>query len=61
MSPQDSKPRRPSGKTKTNRPTPAPLQPLESPPEIDNFAEWEKLGDEVQGAIAAMGITKPTP
>ncbi len=61
MSPRDSKPRRKPGKKKSNLPAPEPLQPLESPPEIDSFAEWEDLGDEVQAAIAEMGITKPTP
>lgn len=61
MSPRDSKPRRKPGKKKSNLPAPEPLKPLESPPEIDSFAEWEKLGDEVQAAIAEMGITKPTP
>ncbi|MCA9002249.1 MAG: DEAD/DEAH box helicase, partial [Planctomycetes bacterium] len=60
MSPQDRRPRRTSGKKKPNRPAPEPLHPIESPPEIDAFTEWD-LGDEVQAAIAAMGITKPTP
>ncbi len=61
LSPRDSKPRRKPGKKKSNLPTPEPLKPLESPPEINAFTEWEKLGDEVQAAIAEMGITKPTP
>ncbi|MBL4771567.1 MAG: DEAD/DEAH box helicase, partial [Planctomycetes bacterium] len=61
MSPQDRKPRRTSGKKKTNRPAPEPLQPLENPPEVELFTDWENLGDEVQAAIAEMGITKPTP
>jgi hypothetical protein len=38
----------------------APLQPVAEPPDIQSFLEWE-LGDDVQGAIAAMGITRPTP
>jgi ATP-dependent RNA helicase DeaD len=37
-----------------------PLHPTEIPPDIHNFREWE-LGDQVQGAIAAMGIEVPTP
>ena len=37
-----------------------PLTPVLEPPDIESFAEFE-LGDETQGAIAAMGITKPTP
>ncbi|MFK7928948.1 MAG: DEAD/DEAH box helicase, partial [Myxococcota bacterium] len=43
-----------------NRPQPAPLTPIENPPEIDSFEEWD-LGDDVQAAIAEMGIVKPTP
>jgi ATP-dependent RNA helicase DeaD len=31
-----------------------------TPPDIQDFHEWD-LGDEVQGAIEAMGIHKPTP
>lgn len=38
----------------------APLQPVAEPPDIQSFDEWD-LGDEVQAAIAGMGITKPTP
>ena len=37
-----------------------PLEPTDVPPDIEAFAHWS-LGDEVQAAIAAMGITKPTP
>ena len=37
-----------------------PLTPVLEPPDIESFAEFE-LGEETQGAIAAMGITKPTP
>ncbi|MBL8860085.1 MAG: DEAD/DEAH box helicase [Planctomycetes bacterium] len=37
-----------------------PLHPTLEPPDIKSFHEWN-LGDELQGAIAAMGITTPTP
>ena len=37
-----------------------PLHPTEVPPDIENFQHW-KLGDEIQKAIADMGITTPTP
>ncbi|HPF13728.1 MAG: DEAD/DEAH box helicase [Planctomycetes bacterium] len=63
MSPQNNRGRRPSTarKPRSSRPAPAPLQPLESPPEVASFAEWPGLGTEVLGAIAEMGITVPTP
>jgi superfamily II DNA/RNA helicase len=36
------------------------LHPVETPPDIATFAEWE-LGPDIQRAIAAMDIVKPTP
>jgi ATP-dependent RNA helicase DeaD len=38
----------------------APLQPTDTPPDIHSFSEWN-LGDEIQGAIAGMNISVPTP
>jgi superfamily II DNA/RNA helicase len=38
----------------------APLHPTETPPDIDSFREWE-LGDAIQGVIANMRISVPTP
>jgi superfamily II DNA/RNA helicase len=38
----------------------APLHPTETPPDIDSFREWE-LGDAIQGVIANMHISVPTP
>jgi len=40
--------------------TPPPLSPVEDPPAIESFAEWD-LGDEILEAIDEMGIVKPTP
>lgn len=45
---------------KTPRGSAQPLTPILDPPDIEAFTEFD-LGDEVQSAIAAMGITKPTP
>jgi superfamily II DNA/RNA helicase len=36
------------------------LHPVDVPPDIQSFTEWP-LSDDVQAAILAMGITKPTP
>ena len=36
------------------------LHPTLDPPDIQSFTEWD-LTPEVQDAIAAMGITVPTP
>ena len=36
------------------------LHPVEEPPDIATFAEWP-LGPDIQRAIAAMDIVKPTP
>ncbi|MFT5290262.1 MAG: ATP-dependent RNA helicase DeaD, partial [Planctomycetota bacterium] len=36
------------------------LDPVDEVPDIETFTEWE-LGDEIQGSIRDMGITKPTP
>src|SRR5262245_61920631 len=36
------------------------LHPVEEPPDIQTFAEWP-LGPDIQRAIAAMDIVKPTP
>ena len=36
------------------------LHPVDNPPDIDSFEEWE-LGPEIQRAIANMDITVPTP
>ena len=38
----------------------SPLTPVLEVPNIESFTEFE-LGDEIQAAILAMGITKPTP
>ncbi len=37
-----------------------PLHPTETPPDIQDFHEWE-LGDDLQNTIEEMGISKPTP
>lgn len=37
-----------------------PLHPVETPPDVDSFEEWD-LGPETMQAIAGMGIHKPTP
>ncbi|MEE2938921.1 MAG: DEAD/DEAH box helicase, partial [Planctomycetota bacterium] len=64
-----SRPRRSGGanrsasrapKKRTTNSNIQPLTPVLEPPDIESFAEFA-LGDETQGAIAAMGITKPTP
>jgi len=41
-------------------PAAEPLHPTAEPPDIPSFQHWP-LGDEVQGAIAGMGIEVPTP
>jgi ATP-dependent RNA helicase DeaD len=38
----------------------SPLHPTEVPPDIHSFLEWN-LGEDIQRAIADMGITVPTP
>ncbi|MDA0948856.1 MAG: DEAD/DEAH box helicase, partial [Planctomycetota bacterium] len=52
--------RRPASKDAPKGPPVQPLEPTAEPPDIDSFEEFD-LGPSVQGAIAAMGITKPTP
>lgn len=52
--------RRPASKGAPKGPPVQPLEPTAEPPDIESFEEFE-LGASVQGAIAAMGITKPTP
>ena len=37
-----------------------PLHPVAEVPDIDTFQDWD-LGQDVQDAIAGMGITCPTP
>ena len=49
-----------SNKTAKADPNITPLRPVEEPPNVEAFTEWE-LGTVVQEAIAAMEITKPTP
>ena len=63
MSSQRKRPARNSkpSKARSSGPAPAPLKPIDSPPEIESFHEWQGLGDELQAAIAEMGITVPTP
>lgn len=39
----------------------ADLAPTLDPPNIENFREWEALGTEIHDALAAQGITNPTP
>ena len=51
------------GRARDRKPSGPPIEPLHptaTPPEIEAFEHWE-LCPEVQGAIAAMGITRPTP
>ncbi|MEM9801227.1 MAG: DEAD/DEAH box helicase, partial [Planctomycetota bacterium] len=58
--------RRPAAKRGSGRPAKRrndnidPLQPTLEPPDIESFEEFD-LGDEIQAAIAGMGITSPTP
>jgi superfamily II DNA/RNA helicase len=52
--------RRPASKDAPKGPPVQPLEPTAEPPDIESFEEFD-LGASVQGAIAAMGITKPTP
>jgi ATP-dependent RNA helicase DeaD len=47
-------------KARGPRTTIAPLHPTFEPPDIQSFDEFAFL-PEIKGAIAAMGITKPTP
>ena len=47
-------------RTHARGPAAEPLHPTAEPPDIPSFRHWE-LGDEVQGAIAGMGIEVPTP
>ena len=51
---------RPSKKSAPSGPPPEELRPVLEPPDIKSFTEWE-LGDEIQGALAEMGIETPTP
>lgn len=50
---------RSSARKRDNNP-PEELHPVAELPDINSFREWE-LGDEIQAAIAAMGIETPTP
>jgi ATP-dependent RNA helicase DeaD len=52
--------RRPPGAAPKQSSSIAPLHPTLEPPDIQSFREWE-LGDPIQGAIADMAITVPTP
>ena len=52
--------RRPASKGAPKGPPVQPLEPTAEPPAIESFREFD-LGDSVQGAIAEMGITSPTP
>jgi len=52
--------RRPASKGAPKGPPIQPLEPTAEPPAIESFREFD-LGDSVQGAIAEMGITSPTP
>jgi len=52
-----SKPEGPRGPRKEHV---SELHPVEEPPDIQTFAEWP-LGPDIQRAIAAMDIVKPTP
>ena len=47
-------------KTKKTYKNVDPLTPVLDPPDIETFAEFS-LSDDIQTAIAGMGITKPTP
>ena len=47
-------------KKPSSGPAPEELHPVDEPPPIESFTEWE-LGEEIQSAIAAMDITTPTP
>ncbi|HUR28970.1 MAG TPA: DEAD/DEAH box helicase [Planctomycetota bacterium] len=47
-------------RTHARGPAAEPLHPTAEPPDIPTFRHWE-LGDEVQSAIAGMGIEVPTP
>src|SRR5262245_43670505 len=49
-----------SGPRGTRREPVTELHPVEEPPDIATFAEWP-LGPDIQRAIAAMDIVKPTP
>ena len=51
---------RPPKKSGPSGPPPEELKPILEPPDIESFTEWE-LGDEIQGCLAEMGITEPTP
>ncbi len=51
---------RPTKKSGPSGPPPEELKPILEPPDIESFTEWE-LGDEIQGCLAEMGITEPTP
>ena len=53
-------PRRPRSRPARSESAAEPLHPTETPPDIDSFDDWE-LEPRVAEAIAAMGITKPTP
>jgi ATP-dependent RNA helicase DeaD len=51
---------RPDGPRGPRREHVPELHPVEEPPDIASFAEWP-LGPDIQRAIAAMDIVKPTP
>jgi len=52
--------RKPEGPRGPRREHVTELHPVEEPPEIQTFTEWP-LGPDIQRAIAAMDIVKPTP
>ena len=49
-----------AGRARRSSGSAEPLHPVQEVPPIESFSEWD-LGDEVQAAIAAMDIVKPTP
>ncbi len=51
---------RPKGPKGPKREKIAELHPVDAPPDIESFHEWD-LGEDIQQAIADMGITVPTP
>ena len=57
---RDRRPRRPRRNDTSGVAAAEPLRPTDEAPEIETFSHWD-LGDDLQGAIRAMGIEKPTP
>ncbi len=56
------RPRRRGGRSggRKEAPSVTPLEPIETPPDVESFREWE-LDQGVLDAIESLGITKPTP